>query len=94
MIEMRREDDDMLDYKFPCESTPLMEACCGGYPQVVKTLIDAGADVNAVSSSHNTAMIYASAAGHLEVRRWSLPNANVLVELRTNILVCSAYKNC
>ncbi|KAH7729304.1 ankyrin repeat and KH domain-containing protein mask [Aphelenchoides avenae] len=82
MIEMRKEEDDMLDYKFPCESTPLMEACCGGYPQVVKTLIDAGADVNAVSSSHNTALIYASAAGHLECVQELLKSGRCDLDLR------------
>lgn len=49
------------------DSTPLMEACCGGHSDVVRTLINAGANVNSVSSTQNTALIYACGAGHLEV---------------------------
>lgn len=35
---------------------------------MVKTLIQAGADVNALSSTRNTALIYACASGHIDVR--------------------------
>lgn len=49
------------------DSTPLMEACCGGHSDVVRTLIKAGANVNSISSTQNTALIYACGAGHFEV---------------------------
>lgn len=49
------------------DSTPLMEACCGGHADVVRTLINAGGNVNAISSTQNTALLYACGAGHVEV---------------------------
>lgn len=44
-----------------------MEACCTGHVEVVRELIKAGANINYMSNTHNTALIYACAAGHLEV---------------------------
>lgn len=44
-----------------------MEACCTGHVEVVRELIKAGANVNYMSNTHNTALIYACAAGHFEV---------------------------
>ncbi|VDM91840.1 unnamed protein product [Litomosoides sigmodontis] len=50
------------------DRTPLMEACCAGHSDIVKHLLDHGADINAVSATKNTPLIYASAAGNVEVR--------------------------
>lgn len=45
----------------------LMEACCAGQVEIVRELVASGADVNAVSDSQNTPLIYAATAGKLEV---------------------------
>uniref|UniRef100_A0A1I8BTT7 ANK_REP_REGION domain-containing protein n=1 Tax=Meloidogyne hapla TaxID=6305 RepID=A0A1I8BTT7_MELHA len=64
------------------DSTPLMEACCGGHVDVVRTLIQAGADVNALSSTRNTALIYACASGHLECIKELLSSGRCDLTLR------------
>ncbi|EJD73951.1 KH domain-containing protein [Loa loa] len=48
------------------DRTPLMEACCAGHSDIVKHLLEHGADMNAVSATKNTPLIYASAAGNVE----------------------------
>ncbi len=53
----------------PGDSTPLMEAASGGYSDIVKLLIDHGANVNAKSSVGNTALTYACCGGYEEVVR-------------------------
>ncbi|TRY57576.1 hypothetical protein DNTS_023504 [Danionella cerebrum] len=47
--------------------TPLMAAASGGYVDIVKLLLVHGADVNAQSSTGNTALTYACAGGFLDV---------------------------
>jgi hypothetical protein len=80
LIEVRGSADFSSS---PCdESTPLMEACCGSYPNVVKVLVEAGADVNAVSATHNTALIYASAAGQLECVKELLRSGRCELDVR------------
>ena len=49
------------------DSTPLMEAASGGYADIVKLLIDHGANVNAKSSVGNTALTYACCGGYEDV---------------------------
>ncbi len=46
-----------------------MEAASGGYSDIVKLLIDHGANVNAKSSVGNTALTYACCGGYEEVVR-------------------------
>uniref|UniRef100_A0A8R1TVW6 ANK_REP_REGION domain-containing protein n=1 Tax=Onchocerca volvulus TaxID=6282 RepID=A0A8R1TVW6_ONCVO len=46
------------------DRTPLMEACCAGHSDIVKHLLERGADMNAMSATKNTPLIYASAAGN------------------------------
>ncbi|VDN95444.1 unnamed protein product, partial [Brugia pahangi] len=48
------------------DRTPLMEACCAGHSDIVKHLLEHGADMNAMSATKNTPLIYASAAGNVE----------------------------
>ena len=64
LIVSRRNSDEFSQQS---DNTPLMEACNCGHVDVVRTLIQAGADVNALSSTRNTALLYACASGHLEV---------------------------
>ncbi|KAG5844228.1 hypothetical protein ANANG_G00160140 [Anguilla anguilla] len=47
--------------------TPLMAAASGGYVDIVKLLLVHGADVNAQSSTGNTALTYACAGGFVDV---------------------------
>ncbi|XP_046405893.1 uncharacterized protein LOC124170897 isoform X3 [Ischnura elegans] len=61
------------------DCTPLMEASSAGHVEVVRLLINHGADVNAQSSSGNTPLMYACAGGHEEVVRVLL-SANAKVE--------------
>ncbi|XP_059471305.1 ankyrin repeat domain-containing protein 17 isoform X2 [Neocloeon triangulifer] len=49
------------------DCTPLMEAASAGHADIVRLLIENGADVNAQSSTGNTPLMYACAGGHLEV---------------------------
>uniref|UniRef100_A0A5S6QY69 ANK_REP_REGION domain-containing protein n=1 Tax=Trichuris muris TaxID=70415 RepID=A0A5S6QY69_TRIMR len=51
------------------DCTPLMEAASAGHTDIVRCLIEHGADVNAHSSVGNTPLIYACAAGHEEAVR-------------------------
>ena len=44
-----------------------MEAASGGYADIVKLLIDHGANVNAKSSAGNTALTYACCGGYEDV---------------------------
>ncbi|XP_022091038.1 ankyrin repeat and KH domain-containing protein mask-like isoform X2 [Acanthaster planci] len=46
------------------DCTPLMEAASAGHVDIVKLLIDYGADVNAQSSAGNTPLMYACSGGH------------------------------
>ncbi|XP_038061254.1 ankyrin repeat domain-containing protein 17-like isoform X2 [Patiria miniata] len=48
------------------DCTPLMEAASAGHVDIVKLLIDYGADVNAQSSAGNTPLMYACSGGHEE----------------------------
>lgn len=47
--------------------TALMYAASRGYADVVRVLLDAGANVNLKSNSGNTALIYAALWGHADV---------------------------
>ncbi|XP_034251058.1 ankyrin repeat domain-containing protein 17 isoform X2 [Thrips palmi] len=49
------------------DCTPLMEAASAGHVDIVKLLINHGADVNAQSSSGNTPLMYGCAGGYSEV---------------------------
>ena len=49
------------------DCTPLMEAASGGYVDIVRLLLEHGADVNAQSQAGNTALIYACCGGYEEV---------------------------
>ncbi|KAK6627845.1 hypothetical protein RUM44_010324 [Polyplax serrata] len=60
------------------DCTPLMEAASAGHPDIVKLLINHGAEVNAQSCSGNTPLMYACSGGHEAVVRVLLENeANV-----------------
>jgi len=60
------------------DCTPLMEAASAGNADIVRLLLEHGADVNAQSSSGNTPLMYACAGGHEEVVTLLLEaNANV-----------------
>ena len=49
------------------DCTPLMEASSGGFVDIVKLLLQHGANVNAQSSSGNTALHYACCGGYEDV---------------------------
>ena len=60
------------------DCTPLMEAASAGNADIVRLLLEHGADVNAQSSSGNTPLMYACAGGHEDVVTLLLEsNANV-----------------
>lgn len=46
----------------------LFQACAAGHEKIVRQMIPYATDLNTQSATQNTAMIYASAAGHLDVR--------------------------
>ncbi|XP_033643957.1 ankyrin repeat domain-containing protein 17-like isoform X1 [Asterias rubens] len=57
------------------DCTPLMEAASAGHVDIVKLLIDYGADVNAQSSAGNTPLMYACSGGHEEAVKVLLDTA-------------------
>ncbi|GMR47018.1 hypothetical protein PMAYCL1PPCAC_17213, partial [Pristionchus mayeri] len=62
MVRVRQSGDFMGE----AECTPLMEACAAGHEKIVRQMIPYAADLNTQSATQNTALIYASAAGHLD----------------------------
>ncbi|KAF8371143.1 mask-1, partial [Pristionchus pacificus] len=62
MVRVRQSGDFMGE----SECTPLMEACAAGHEKIVRQMIPYAEDLNTQSATQNTALIYASAAGHLD----------------------------
>lgn len=56
------------DFDGDIDCTPLMEASSAGNLDIVRLLLGYNIDVNTLSATQNTALIYAAAAGHDEVR--------------------------
>lgn len=54
------------EYNSPDERTPLLHAALKGHKEIVKALIDAGANVNAVGDRDYTALYLAASNGHTE----------------------------
>ncbi|KAL3102100.1 hypothetical protein niasHS_003509 [Heterodera schachtii] len=71
------------------DSTPLMEACCGGHSDVVRMLLQAGTDINALSSTHNTALIYACASGYIECVKELLATGRCDLDIRNESGHCA-----
>ena len=56
---MNRRDDE--------GNTVLIEAASCGHLEIVKYLIEKGADINAKNRNGNTALVEATSKGHLEI---------------------------
>lgn len=63
-------------------NTPLILAAMNGHTEIVRLLIDAGADVNARNSHHDTALMTAIAKGHGQI-------AQALIQARAKIDICN-----
>ena len=50
-------------------NTPLHYACCGGYEDVVVTLLDAGASIEETNENGHTPLMEAASAGHVGVAK-------------------------
>ncbi len=50
-------------------NTPLMYACAGGHVDVVKALLEAGANVEDHNENGHTPLMEAASAGHVEVAK-------------------------
>ncbi|MBN1598075.1 MAG: ankyrin repeat domain-containing protein [Bacteroidales bacterium] len=75
-VKEKIENGAKVDKKDIAGQTPLMYAAEGGSIEVVKYLVEKGADVNAESGSkgRGTALIYAAAANRFEVVKYLLEN--------------------
>ena len=56
--------------------TPLMAAVCGGNLEVVKVIVDAGADVNYVQEAGDYALALAASSGHQDIFDYLAPLTN------------------
>lgn len=65
-------------------STPLMEASQEGHLELVRFLLEYGANVNAVTQTNDTALTYACENGHTDV-------AELLIQVRNLYLVLIEY---
>jgi uncharacterized protein len=75
-------------------TTPLHASCSYGYIDIVKLLIDAGADVNLKLEDGGTALVSASARGYLEIVKLLVAaNANVNIIGNSGDFALGAAKN-
>ena len=58
-------------------NTALTYACCGGYEDVVKLLLDAGAEVEHQNENGHTPLMEAASCGHVGMHSSSLPLSSV-----------------
>ena len=65
------------------EMTPLLLSCADNNLEIVKTLVEAGADVNRkLKETGRTAVIYAASNGHVDILRYLLSRPGVLVNAK------------
>ena len=62
--------------------TPLIVAAMNGQTEIVKFLLQSGAEVSATGEHHNTALHWAAQEGHISM-------AKILLDYRSNIEVPS-----
>ena len=63
LVGLLLEHDVVADQRLPNDTTALMVAAAMGYPEIVGSLLDAGADVNAVDSAGRNALHAAAQFG-------------------------------
>ena len=76
--------------------TAIMEAASNGHKEIVKVLIDAGAEVNAQDDLNNTALIEAAKKGHKSIVEMLLDagaNVNIQEKIRGNTAIIEAASN-
>lgn len=78
------------------ENTALMLACCGGHEDIVKLLIDSGADLELQNESGHTPLMEAASGGHVEVAKILLENGAGINthsdEYKESALTLACYK--
>lgn len=78
------------------ENTALMLACCGGHEDIVKLLIEAGADLELQNESGHTPLMEAASGGHVGVAKILLENGAGINthsdEYKESALTLACYK--
>ncbi len=65
------------------EMTPLLLSCADNNLEIVKALVEAGADINRKhKETGKTALIYAAANGHVDILRYLLSRSGILVNAK------------
>ena len=71
-VLITKGDHTDIDARTSMNRTPLHLATLHNHLDVVRLLVDYGADFNAVDSEYNTALHYASMQGYVDIVRWLL----------------------
>jgi ankyrin repeat domain-containing protein 17 len=77
-------------------NTALIYACCGGYEDVVKVLLDHGAEIESHNENGHTPLMEAASGGHVNVAKLLLERGACINshsnEFKESALTLACYK--